>query len=56
MNFTLAASGTSTGSAPVVITTTWTLTKARTNVKLYAYFSSTTALTDGASDDLPAAN
>jgi len=56
VNFTLAASGTSTGSAPVVITTTWTLAKSRTSVKLYAYFASATALTDGASDNIPAAN
>ncbi len=56
VNFTLAASGPATGSAPVSITTTWTLAKTRTSVKLYAYFSSATALTDGAGDNIPAAN
>jgi hypothetical protein len=53
VNFTLAASGTSNGSAPVAITTTWTLGKTRTSMKLFAYFSSTTALTDGAGDNIP---
>ena len=56
VTFTLAASGPATGSAPVVITTTWTLAKTRTNVKLYAYFSGTNALTDGGGDNIPAAN
>ena len=36
VNFTLAASGTSNGSAPVAITTTWALGKTRTSVKVYA--------------------
>jgi hypothetical protein len=56
VNFTLVPSGTATGSAPVSITTTWALAKTRTSVKLYAYFSTTNALTDGAGDNIPAAN
>ena len=53
VNFTLAASGTSAGSSPVSITTTWALGKTRTSVKVYAYFTSATALTDGAGDNIP---
>ena len=52
VNFTLAADIPATGSAPVSITTTWTLAKTRTSVKLYAYFSTATALTDGANDNI----
>src|ERR1700733_14689625 len=50
VNFTLVPSGTANGSAPVSVTTTWALAKTRTSVKVYAYFTSTTALTDGAGD------
>jgi len=53
VNFTLAPNGPATGSAPVTITTSWALAKTRTSVKLYAYFSSATALTDGAGDNIP---
>ncbi len=53
VNFTLAASGTANGSAPVAITTSWTLGKGRTSMKVFAYFSSGTALTDGANDNIP---
>jgi hypothetical protein len=53
VNFTLAASGTSTGSAPVAITTAWALGKARLSMKVYAYFSSANALTDGAGENIP---
>ena len=53
VTFTLAPSGTAAGSAPVVITTAWALAKTRTSVKVYAYFTSTTALTDGANDNIP---
>lgn len=57
VNFTLVPNGTVTGSAPVVVTTTWALAKTRTSVKLYAYFASTSALTDGAAGDIiPTAN
>jgi hypothetical protein len=56
VNFTLAASGTSNGSAPVAITTTWALAKARTSMKVFAYFTSANALTDGAGDNIPTAN
>jgi len=56
VNFTLVPNGTANGSAPVSITTTWALARTRTSVKLYAYFSSTNALTDGSGDNIPAAN
>jgi hypothetical protein len=56
VNFTLASTGTSTGSAPVAITTTWALGKTRTSVKVFAYFSGTTALTDGSGDNIPTSN
>jgi hypothetical protein len=53
VNFTLAPNGPANGSAPVSITTSWALAKTRTSVKLYAYFSSATALTDGSGDNIP---
>ena len=53
VNFTLAPNGPASGSAPVSITTTWALGKTRTSVKLYAYFTSVNALTDGAGDNIP---
>jgi hypothetical protein len=56
VNFALPPTGTANGSAPVVVTTTWALAKTRTSVKLYAYFSSGNALTDGGGDNIPVAN
>jgi hypothetical protein len=56
VNFTLVPNGSAAGSAPVSITTTWALAKTRTSVKLYAYFSTGNALTDGAGDNIPVAN
>lgn len=56
VNFTLVPNGAAAGSAPVSITTTWALAKTRTSVKLYAYFSSANALTDGAGDNIPTSN
>ena len=56
VNFTLVPNGTANGSAPVSITTTWALATTRTNVNLYAYFSSGNALTDGSGHNIPAAN
>ncbi len=56
VNFTLVPNGSAAGSAPVSITTTWALAKTRTSVKLYAYFASANALTDGAGDNIPTAN
>jgi hypothetical protein len=53
VSFTLAPSGTSAGSAPVSITTTWSLDTTFTGVTLYAYFSSANALTDGAGNNIP---
>jgi hypothetical protein len=57
VNFALVGSGTSNGSNQVVIDTTWALNTTRTNVSVYAYFSSAAAaLTDGAGNDIPSAN
>jgi len=56
VNFALPASGTAAGSAPVSITTSWVLAPARTDVNLYAYFSSAVALTDGGGNNIPTAN
>jgi hypothetical protein len=56
VNFALPPSGTANGSAPVTITTNWALAKSRTSVKLYAYFSTANALTDGVGDNIPVAN
>lgn len=56
VNFTLVPNGVANGSAPVSVTTTWALAATRTNVALYAYFSTTDALTDGAGNNIPAAN
>jgi len=54
VNFTpLAPNGTTNGDNPVSITTTWALAKTRSSVKLYAYFLSANALTDGAGDNIP---
>src|SRR3989454_6589878 len=56
VNFTLAASGPSTGSVPVAITTAWALGSSRTKVNLFAYFTTANALTDGAGHNIPSAN
>jgi hypothetical protein len=54
VNFTLAAgSATNAGSASITATTTWTLQPGRTAVGVYAYFTTTTALTDGAGNNIP---
>lgn len=55
VNFTLIPGGTATGSAPIVITTTWILGVGRANVVLDGYFASaTSALTSvGASASIP---
>lgn len=54
VNFTLAAGqAANPGSTPITATTTWTLKPGRTTVGVYAYFSSTTALTDGAGNNIP---
>ncbi len=47
VNFTLVPNGTANGNSAVSITTTWVLARTRTTVSVYAYFISTTALTDG---------
>lgn len=56
VTFTLAPTGTSAGSAPVSITTAWSLASTRTGISLYAYFSSGNALTDGAGHNIPTTN
>ena len=52
VNFTLAPNGPINGSAPVAIQTQWALATGRTNVSLYVYFATATALTDGV-DNIP---
>jgi hypothetical protein len=56
VTFALPPTGSAPGSAPVTITTTWALAKTRTSVKLFAYFATGNALTDGAGDNIPVAN
>jgi hypothetical protein len=54
VNFTLSAgSAANPGSTGVTATTAWTLKPGRTAVGVYAYFASTTALTDGAGNNIP---
>jgi hypothetical protein len=53
VTFTLVPSGTANGNAPVSITTTWVLGTGRTSLITYAYFTSTTALTDAGTDIIP---
>jgi hypothetical protein len=55
VNFTLAAgSATNAGSANITATTAWVLKPGRTAVGVYAYFANaTSALTDGAGDNIP---
>ena len=54
VNFTLAAGqAANPGSVPITATTTWTLKPGRTAVGVYAYFTTTTALTDGAGNNIP---
>jgi hypothetical protein len=54
VNFTpLAPNGLTNGDNPVAITTTWALKSSHTSVKLYAYFASANALTDGSGDNIP---
>jgi len=47
VNFALLRSGVSTGSAPVSITTSWTVPFLFGNVNEYAYFTTSAAATDG---------
>jgi hypothetical protein len=55
--FNLSAGGVSTGTPSVVVATTWVLGPSRTSVKVFGYFStSTAALTDGAGDNIPSAD
>jgi hypothetical protein len=56
VTFALVPSGTVGGSAPVVITTSWALAKSRATMKVFASFTSATALTDGSGDNIPTAN
>jgi hypothetical protein len=53
VTFTLVPSGTANGNSPVTITTTWVLGTGRTSLNVYAYFTSTTALTDAGTDIIP---
>ncbi len=57
VDFNLAPGGEAIGSTPVTITTTWILGVTRTTVNLHASFSSSTvALTDGSTHNIPSAN
>lgn len=57
VNFTLAPSGTATGSAVITVTTSWILRPSVGAVTAYAYFSSApAALTDGAGDNIPSSS
>jgi hypothetical protein len=57
VNFTLVGSGTSTGNSAISITTTWVLAIGRSNLKLYGYFSSSTAaLSDGSGHNIPSSS
>lgn len=53
VTFNLVANGSVNGSSAVSITTSWALAKTRKSVNVYAYFTSGTALTDGAGDSIP---
>jgi hypothetical protein len=53
VTFALVAGGTASGSAPVAITTTWTLAASRANVILDAYFASATAALTNGSVNIP---
>lgn len=57
VNFALLRSGTSTGSSPVTITTTWAVPLLFGIITEYAYSTSpAAALTDGAGDNVPSAS
>ena len=57
LNFNLVRSGIANGSAPVSITTAWTLPILFGAVTEYAYFTSpASALSDGAGDNIPSAS
>jgi hypothetical protein len=55
VSFTLATgSATNAGSTNITATTTWALKSSRSAVRVYAYFAnSTSALTDGAGNNIP---
>ena len=52
----IVPNGTGAPSPALTITSTWALAKTRTSIKLFAYFGTGTALSDGAGDNIPAAN
>jgi hypothetical protein len=58
VNFTLTAgSASNPGTTSITATTSWALRPSVSSVKLYAFFAnSTSALTDGAGDNIPSAN
>jgi hypothetical protein len=53
VNFNLVPNGPVSGNSPVSITTQWALAGTRTSVALWAYFSNTTALTNGTGSNIP---
>lgn len=52
----IVANGTGAASPALTITTTWAIAKGHTSLKLFAYFAGANAMTDGAGDNIPAAN
>src|SRR5690348_3629079 len=53
VNFNLVPTGPVSGTTPVSITTQWALASTRTKLAVWAYFSTTTALTNGAGNNIP---
>jgi hypothetical protein len=53
VTFNLVPNGPVSGNSPVSITTQWALASGRTGVQLWAYFTNTTALTDGTGNNIP---
>jgi hypothetical protein len=57
VNFALPPNGVASGSSPITITTSWTLSPSSGRVTIWGYFSSAaSALSDGAGDNIPSAS
>jgi hypothetical protein len=57
VTFNLAAgAAANAGNIGVTATTTWVLKPSRTTLRVYAYFASTNALTDGGGNNIPSAD
>lgn len=53
VTFNLVPSGPVSGNTPVSVTTQWALASTRTSLSVWAYFSTTTALTNGVGNNIP---